>query len=384
MQGRRVRLFFSVGEASADIHTANVCRALKQHDPDMELVGFGGDHCRREGMEILYPLPDLALIGFVEVIKHLPQVYHVKQLALQSWTRNRPDAIVMVDYPGFNLRMAKIAHQMGIPVLYFIAPQVWAWHEERVEQMREHLQHLFVIFPFEEAFFSTRGIQTTFVGHPLLERLPDPTPLPDDLPALLEAPRIGLLPGSRRNEIRNLLPVMLTAAARLRETRPSATFVLPLSSALPDDALGGFDVPSWVEVVRDPDYTHRRNMTLAWTKSGTSTVENALLQIPMAVLYRSSWLNAWLARRYVRVPYIGMVNLIAQKGICPEFIQEQFQPEPLLRFTEELLSSPERYKDMKNDLRIVRERLGRETASTRTAGAILDVLNTHSPRQVSD
>lgn len=366
-----MRLFVSVGEASADRHAALLIRALRERIGDLEVFGFGGEHLKREGMEILYPLPSLALIGFVEVIKHLPQIREVRSVALKAWQARQPDAILLVDYPGFHLRLARKAHEWGLPVYYYIAPQAWAWKEGRVQLMRKVLEHLYVIFPFEEDFFGRRGVPTTFVGHPLLERLPDPAPMPSPLEAALKNPAIGLLPGSRKNELRNLLPAMVKAAIELRKVRPQARFLLFQAETLSDDFLAKFDLPGFIEVVKDPDYAQRRELTLAWTKSGTGTVENALLEIPMAVVYRSGMINAFLARRFVRVPYIGMVNLIAQKGICPEFIQEQYQPQMLARFADELLASTERYAEMKADLARVRAKLGTLPASQYAADQLI-------------
>lgn len=327
------------------------------------------------GVDILYPLPELALIGFIEVIKHLPTVFHLKKQAILNWESNRPDAVILVDFPGFNFRLAREAHRRNIPVLYYIAPQAWAWKEKRVETMREIVERLFVIFPFEEPFFQNRGVDTTYVGHPLIERIAPPVNDPELNRVALNEPVIGLLPGSRKNELRHILPTLLKAAERFRVQRPEARFLLPLADSLPESILDKFEIPAWIEVCRDSGYTRRREITFAWTASGTATVENALLEIPMAVVFRTNPVNMFIGRRLVRIPYIGMVNLIAQKGICPEFIQEQCQPITLARYADEFLASPRRYEEMKQDLRAVRERMGQEPASIRTAQAIIQFLD---------
>ncbi|HOJ59456.1 MAG TPA: lipid-A-disaccharide synthase [bacterium] len=370
-------LFISAGEESADLHSSRLCAELHQMLPGIHLFGFGGEKMKAAGVEILYPLPRLALIGFVEVIKHLPQVFQIRRQAIQSWKERRPDAVLLVDFPGFHLRLAKDARRLGIPVLYFIAPQVWAWRENRAETMRQVIDHLYVIFPFEEPFFQKHKIPTTYVGHPLIERIPPPEPsgmIPADV---LRNPRIGLLPGSRRNELRHILPTLLRAAVRLRERRPECRFFLPLADTLDESILQAFRLPSWIEVHRDPQYQLRRTLTFAWTASGTATVENALLGLPMAVVYRTGRMNMFIGRRLVRVPYIGMVNLIAQKGICAEFVQEQCQPEALARHADELLSSPARYEEMKQDLARVRQKMGPTPASLRAAQAIQEFLVNH-------
>lgn len=364
------RLFISVGEASADRYAASLIRAFRQIEPDAKWTGFGGIAMQGENVEILYPLPDLALIGFVEVIKHLPQIFHVKSLALRSWDENPPDAVILIDYPGFHLRLAAEANKRGIPVLYYIAPQAWAWREQRVETMRRIVDRLLVIFPFEERFFQTRGLDAHYVGHPLLEHIPDT----DAVRAPLERPEIGLLPGSRKNELKRLLPVLIEAAKRLKERITEARFFMPLADTLPDSFMREFQLPDWIEWGRDAGYQRRRRLTFAWTASGTATVENALLGLPMAVVYRSGSVNAMLARRLIRVPYIGMVNLIARKGICPEFIQEQCHPEQLARNAAELLGDPARYQEMIDDLKTLRQKLGALNASDEAARHLSELI----------
>jgi lipid-A-disaccharide synthase len=374
MTRKKINIFISVGEESADLHASLLCHELHKIDPDIQFYGFGGEKMRSNRVEILYPLPDLALIGFIEVIKHLPQIYRLKKMALKTWKERRPDAIIFVDYPGFNLRLAKEAHKMGIPVLYYIAPQAWAWKEKRVELMREIIDHLYVIIPFEEAFFKHRGVKAAYTGNPLIERISPSNIATHETRAPLDKPVIGLLPGSRRNELRYILPTLLQAAAELRNKRPDTRFVFPLADALPESFLTEFDIPDWIETCRDADYTKRKQMTYAWTASGTATVENALLGIPMAVVYRTGRMNMFIGRRLVRIPYIGMVNLIAEKGICPEFVQEQFQPHTLVRHAEELLNNPKRYQEMIDDLFAVRRKIGEQPASKRTAEAIYEFL----------
>ncbi|MBN2328896.1 MAG: lipid-A-disaccharide synthase [Candidatus Omnitrophica bacterium] len=369
-------IFISVGEESADLHASRLCAELKNLHPSMTLYGFGGQKMSGAGVEILYPLPELALIGFIEVAKHLPQIYKIKSLAVKTWKERRPDAVLLVDYPGFHLRLAQEARRMGIPVLYYIAPQAWAWREKRVEVMRKIIDHLFVIFPFEESFFNKRGVKTTYTGHPLIDRIPPFESNPTTRASLSE-PLIGLMPGSRRNELRHILPTLLQAASLLKERRPGCRFILPLADALPESILQAYRIPEWVEICRDINYQKRREITFAWTASGTATVENALLGVPMVVVYRTNRLNMFIGRRLVRIPYIGMVNLIAEKGICPEFIQEQCQPDALARCADELLDNPNRYQEMIDDLACVRRKIGAQPASRRAAEAISQFLTVH-------
>lgn len=373
------KIFISVGEESADLHASRLCHELKSLTPDLQLFGFGGEKMRSAGVEILYPLPELALIGFVEVIKHLPQIYKIKSLALRAWKERKPDAIILVDYPGFHLRLAKEAHALGIPVLYYIAPQAWAWREQRVEAMRQVIDRLYAIIPFEETFFNKRGVKTLYTGHPLIERIPATEVGAPAQRAPSSAPVIGLLPGSRRNELKFMLPTLLKSAAILREWRPNCRFILPLADTLPESFLVQFSVPEWVEICRDPRYQKRKEMTFAWTASGTATVENALVGLPMAVVFRTNRLNIFIGRRLVRIPYIGMVNLIAEKGICPEFIQEQCQPLALARYADELLDNPKRYREMIDDLAKTREKISEQPASRRAAESMTRFLFHQEP-----
>lgn len=369
-----LKIFISVGEESADLHASRLCQELIDRLPSVQLFGFGGEKMRNAGVEILYPLPKLALIGFVEVIKHLPQIYRIKSLAIQTWKDRKPDAVILVDYPGFHLHLAREAHRMGIPVLYYIAPQAWAWREKRVQTMREIIDRLYAIIPFEESFFNKRGVKTVYIGHPLIERIPPSSEVSDVTRSPLQKPLIGLLPGSRKSELRHILPTLRNAAILLHEWRPGCRFLLPLADTLPESLLREFTLPDWIEVCRDSEYRRRREMTFAWTASGTATVENALLGLPMAVVYRTHRLNMFIGRRLVRIPYIGMVNLIAEKGICPEFVQEQCQPSVLARYADELLDNPRRYREMIDDLAIVRAKIGEQPASRRAAEAIVDYL----------
>ncbi len=375
MNPHHKKLFISVGEESADLHASHLCAELKRQDPSLEIFGFGGEKMREAGVEILYPLPQLAILGFVGVIRHIPKILKIQNLALRTWKERQPEAILLVDYPGFHLRLAKKAHAENVPVLYYIAPQAWAWKENRLLSMRETLQKLLVIFPFEEKFFQKRGINTVYVGHPLIERIPVPPSDVNTYELNTRPPRIGILPGSRKNEVSHLLPTMIKAAHRFREKVPQATFHLVLADTLPKSILEPYQVPDFIEIIRDKNYEKRKTLDFAWTASGTATVENALLGIPMAVVFRGHALNIMIGRRLVRIPYIGMVNLIAQKGICPEFIQEQCQPETLVRCAEEILSSPERYLEMKHDLLLARKKIGTQPASLGAANEILQFLN---------
>ncbi len=363
------RIFVSAGEASGDLHTANLIREL-QKAGNYELEGFGGERMANVGVRIHYDLPKMALIGFVEVAKHLPTVFKLLRFVRRHWSKNRPDAVLLTDFPGLHLRMAKIAAEMGIPVIYYISPQLWAWHESRVEQIRNLIRRMIVILPFEVEFYARHEIEVFYAGHPLLDHVPPKCEKQLDTSNV----RIGLLPGSRPGEIKKILPVMRDAAVQLHNRYPDYEFILPLAATLDMQILERFALPSWIQVIRDEDYSARQNLNLAWTASGTATIENAILDIPMAILYRSNALNIFLARRLIRIPYIGLANLIAGQGVCPEFLQEQCRVDALLGWTEEFLLSPERQQSMREGLARIRDRLGQPGASQRAANEVHRLL----------
>ncbi|HOE12579.1 MAG TPA: lipid-A-disaccharide synthase [bacterium] len=367
-----MRIFLSAGEQSGDLHGAAVAREILRLQPETELLGLGGIRMESAGVRILYPLPRHAIIGFVGVFRHLPEIWNVWSLVRRSWQTERPDVVVLIDYPGFHLRLIKLAHRMGIPVVYYIAPQMWAWAEYRVAVLRECVRKLLVILPFEEGFFQKHKVDCVFVGHPLMDILQRIKPKAFHS-GTVENPTIGLLPGSRRGELKHILPTMLEAAQRIRDSYSGASFALPLAETLNESDLQPFSLPPWVEVTRDPAYRRRTQMDFAWTTSGTATLENAILGVPMAVLYRTHWVNAILARRLIRTHHIGLVNLVAGEKICPEFLQERLQAESLASWTLDFFTDENRRRIMHEELLRARELLGSTGASERAAAEILNL-----------
>ncbi len=372
-----MRIFLSAGEQSGDLHGAAVARELLRLAPETELAGLGGGRMESAGVEILYPLPRLALIGFIEVAKHLPSILRVRRLVRKSWEKKPPDLIVLIDFPGFHLRLAALAKSMGIPVVYYIAPQMWAWGEDRAKVLRERVTRLLTILPFEERFFRRHHLDSIFVGHPLMDALGG-IEQKAYKPIRPDKATIGLLPGSRGGELNHILPAMVEAARQLHEQHSELSFILPLAETLDESVLGGFSIPSWMEIVRDPEYKHRLRMDFAWTSSGTATVENAILGVPMIIVYKTGRLNAMIARRLVRVPYIGLANLIAGHGVFPELIQEQVCAPALVSWTLDFLEDDERQRIMYDGLRRIRGKLGPPGASNRAAQEILTVAECRS------
>lgn len=346
------KLMIVAGEESGDQHAARLVRALRKARPGVELWGVGGTAMRREGVRILVDSREMAVLGLWEVLTRIGFFLRVFRRMKEELRMHRPDALLLVDYPGFNLRLARAAHEMKIPVFYYIGPQVWAWNRGRIPKMARILDLLMVIFPFETAVFEGTGLRTVFVGHPLVEsvrRTMVAAPTGVDWPGGDGACRIAILPGSRRMEIRRILPAQLAAALELRRRRADAVFAIAASSdetaamirrqidALPEGDRGAFRVAAGK--MRDVCRTARAAMVC----SGTATVETALLGCPMIVVYRAAWPTYWIGRMVVRVKWLGMVNLIADRTLCPEFIQHDARPAAMADALEPLLDDgPER------------------------------------------
>lgn len=376
-------ILISAGEASGDLHAARLAAALRERR-GAQLFGLGGERMREAGVELLAESREVSVVGISEVVSRLPRVWSVYRQLVAEARRRRPPLAILVDFPDFNLRLARQLHALGIRLVYFISPQVWAWRRERVRQIRQFFEHVICIFPFEEDFYRSQGVAATFVGHPLAEDLrPRLTREAFCEKFGLDAgkPIVALLPGSRLSELRHHLAAMLAGCATLGERR-AAQFVLPLAPGLDAArvaelvlARGGSEV-----VQREPGrfaflcrYARgqacRVEALSGWTwealaaadaavvASGTATVEAALLETPMVVVYRLSALTAALARRMVKLPHFAMPNLIAGRAIVPELFQEQFTPEAVAAELERLLGSAEARERMRRDLREVRERL---------------------------
>jgi lipid-A-disaccharide synthase len=370
-----------VGEASGDLHGAHLVRALKAQLPDSEICGVGGNHLQTEGVTLLSNSDALAVVGVYEVIKKLHTVFRVYKKLSRYLREHRPDLLILVDYPEFNLRLARVAHRLKIPIAYYISPQVWAWRSSRVRLIRRLITKMIVIFPFERAFYRKHNVDVDWVGHPLVERV---------IPSLTKEefcqnhaldpskPLIGLLPGSRESEVERLLPVMLDATQRILQQEPSVQFVLPLASSLEQSTLFEDTLPSYVHLIHHQTYNSINAADLIVTASGTVTVETAILETPMIITYIVSPLTYWLGKLFINVPYIGMVNLIAGKPVAPELIQTMVTGEAISREVLTLLHDSNKLIRTKQELRQVHKKLGEPGAPDRAAAAIVSILNSYS------
>ncbi|HUP49029.1 MAG TPA: lipid-A-disaccharide synthase [Thermoanaerobaculia bacterium] len=365
-----MKLAVVAGEASGDLHAASVLREVKKLAPGLEVFGIGGDLLRREGVELLHHARELGFVGLFSVIRHIGMFRRVFRELVKRIEQERPDAVLLVDYPGFNLRMAKRCRELGLTVIYFISPQVWAWRRRRVHGIARWVDHMIVILPFEEAFYRQHGVRVTYVGHPLIDQIAGVV-RPERRDGVL---RVALLPGSRRREVDDVLPAMLEAVAILRRERALEPYIVQAPTIDHEQlqrlvAASGLDVPILPrdrgEAVAAAD--------IALSSSGTATLEAAVLGTPVVVMYRLGRLTYRIARRLVRLPYFSLVNIVAGRNVVPELMQNEVTGPNIAAAVREMVA-PERYAQARADMLEVRRILGDSGASRRAAEAIMATL----------
>jgi len=373
------RILIVAGEASGDLHAASVVHELLRRAPHLTVEGIGGDKMRQAGVLLHVYAPDLAVVGFVEVASKLPALWRAYRRMIRLLRERRPDLLILVDFPDFNLLVARRAYRLGIPVLYFIGPQVWAWRSGRIRSIARYVRRLLLIFPFEEEFYRQRGFETLYVGHPLVDRL-SPSPLTDEARRRLDleptATVLGLLPGSRIGELTRHLPLLLRATRRLMMDRPDLRVIIAAAEGLPLDLIGSYlkQEALSAKVVQGRTHEVMAASDLILVASGTATLEAAIIGTPMVIVYRLALVSWLVARLLIKVPHIGMVNLVAGKRVVPELVQFEATPERVADEARALLESPERRRRMQEQLNEVRDRLGPPGAAGRTADAILELL----------
>jgi lipid-A-disaccharide synthase len=368
------------GEASGDLHGGNLVRAMRQIDPELSFYGVGGKRMQAAGVELLADAADMAVVGLTEVAFKLGMILQVMRRLKASLLHEKPDLVILIDYPDFNLPVARAARKRGIKVLYYISPQVWAWRKGRIETIRKTVDRMVVILPFEEEFYRNAGVDVTFVGHPLLDEVRKKYSRAEALKRFGlrdEAVTIALLPGSRRSEVAALLPEMLRACRILMEKISPLQFILPIAGTLDPafvrDILGQF--PVRVSLIRDEIYDVIGISDAAMVASGTATLETALLETPMVVVYKVSGVSYAIGRRFIRVDYISLVNLIAGCAVVPELIQAEANPERIAAEVKNIVTRHGKAKEMKASLALIRGKLGTPGASQRTARIACDMLS---------
>ncbi|MEA3368734.1 MAG: lipid-A-disaccharide synthase [Candidatus Ratteibacteria bacterium] len=368
------------GEPSGDLHGANLAQELWKLDPALTLRGLGGEKMLLSGVKLYFNIVELAGIGISEVFKNIARLRQVFKELVAIIEKAKPKAIVLIDFPEFNLRLAKEMHRLKIPIIYYISPQVWAWRRGRVKTISRYVKKMLVIFPFEEEFYRRLGISVEFVGHPLLDMaMPQKgkSMLKDVLQIEEDKVVIGLLPGSRESEVKKHLPVMLGTAKIIGRQIPRVQFVLPINSSLSEKfftSMMNLNERVLVRLLPGQSSEVMGAADLVLVASGTATLEAARHSCPMVIIYKISFLTWLFVRPLIRVPYVGLVNLIAGKKIVPEYLQFQANPGRIARECLNLLKNDEKREEMVDNLRLVRHNLGEPGASEQAARAVLNII----------
>jgi lipid-A-disaccharide synthase len=365
-------VMLSAGEASGDRHAASLFAELKKLVPGVQGIGMGGAAMREAGVELCFDSSGIGVIGLAEIARHYGEIRDALNLMKRVARERKPDLLVCVDYKEFNFRLAKAAKVCGIKVLFYVSPQVWAWRPGRVKSYGRIIDHMAVIFPFEAPFYEAYRVPVTYVGHPLAGKVR--TTLDRDAAREKsglsgDAPVIGLLPGSRANEIKRMLPVILDAAGRLAAEFQGARFLLCQASSVADETLRaglagrGLDV----QIIKGQDYDVLQCCDAVITVSGTATLEVALVGVPMVIVYKLTSLSYWLGRMLINIPFIGLPNILAGKSIVREFIQHEASPENVAAEIGKILREPDYAASIREELRAVREKIGERDGSAELA-----------------
>lgn len=373
------KVFIIACEASADHHGAELVKALRAKNPSLEFLGLGGEEMRLAGVKILDDLTKISALGFGDVIRKYPLYKKIFERTVSAIKTEKPDILVPIDSPAFNLRLAKRVSKL-VPIYYYISPQLWAWGRRRVAVVKKHIKKMLVILPFEKDFYKDHDISASYVGHPLIsqfENLPDKALLRNELSVKDEESLVGLFSGSREKEVKRILPVMLETAKRIKAAKPNARFIMTCASNVPfhtyEKILDESDLKilqssfSFRETVRACDF--------ALVASGTATLETALLETPYFLLYKTGWSTYVLGRLLVKVAYLGIVNLLLKRSVVPEFIQHHAKGEDIAKLALDYLDQPSQLEEMKKSFRELKTIFGSRDASVEAAKEILEAIS---------
>ena len=373
------RIIIVCGEPSGDLNASLLADSLKKLSHEIKISGVGGELLRKTGAEIYCDIKELAVMGLFNVLRKLPKFFALKKLILEKMAREKPDAIVLVDFSGFNLRLAKTINKK-IPVIFYVSPQVWASRPGRVKTIKKYISKMLVIFKFEEEFYKKHGIDAEFVGHPLLDIVKPTQEKANFLKAcgLYEGKTtIALLPGSRTGEIKNILPLMAKSAELISEKMPNSQFVIARAPSVElniyKEIVDGFKID--IIIIEGRTYDCLNIADFAFVCSGTATLETAIMQKPFVIVYKMNLLNYLLYRPQVKLPYIGMVNIVAGKKIIPEFIQFGAKPEKIAEAALGIFSDETKLSQIKKGLSEISSRLGPSNAAESAAKIILNIIS---------
>lgn len=380
------KIMIVTGEASGDLHGANLLRSLQAKIPDLEVCGMGGHELASLGMEILFDAAKVSVVGIFEVFFHLQDIFRAQKILRRRMVTDRPDLLILIDLPDFNFLLVKKAKALGIPVFYYIPPQMWAWRKGRIKTLKNHVDKIGVILPIDEDFFGRHGVNAEYVGHPLLDTV-RVTVTRQDFYAQhgieTEAKCIGLLPGSRKREVSSLLPVFLAAALNLQNrSKDKPVFLLPQASTITRQDLEEAGLPLFqqeldIRIIKDDKYNMMAACDAVVAASGTVTLELAILEVPMVVCYKLSPLTYRLAKILVKLDYFSLPNLIAGYEAVPEFLQAEVTADNIAGELSALLTTPAKLTKMKKSLREVKDKLGAAGASEKAAAVACQLLREH-------
>jgi len=372
-------LLIITGEDSGDLYGGNLAREIKKLSPDINISGVGGKQMRSAGVDIFCDVSEISVVGFWEVIEKLGLIRRLYKQIIEKFDSGNVKGVVLIDYPGFNLKIAKAAKERGIPVFYYISPQVWAWRKSRVKTIKKYVDKMMVILPFEKEFYQREGVDVEFVGHPLLEVIDVSFNKKEIYKEFGIDDRqiiIGILPGSRKKEIAYMLPEILKASSLIKGKYPSVQFLLPLSQSIEEDYLKNFITSdySYIKIVKGKNYDVMKVSDLLITKSGTSTLEAAIIGTPMIIVYKTSITSYYLAKALVNVTYAGLPNLLAGKEAAPELLQHKMNAKNIAEKTIYFLEKKDGLEQMREEFKNIKYSLGEQGASKRTASIIINHL----------
>lgn len=377
------KLLIVAGEASGDLHGSSLIKSILDIDHSIRLYGIGGSRMQSLGFNAVFDSKDLSVVGIVEVLAKLPAIKKAFDRLKNILDNDRPDAVVLIDYPDFNLRFAKEVKKRNIPIVYYISPQVWAWRKGRVKKIVRLVDKMLVIFPFEVSIYKDAGLDVEYVGHPLVDEVKcslSKKEARERLEIEYDKKVIAIAPGSRMSEISRIMPEILGAAKILKREIPDIEFILPLANTLARDWIESFfkDIP--VKIFENKMYEVMRASDIAIVASGTATLETALLETPMVVVYKVSPITYWIGRMLVHVDNISLANIVAGRRVVPELIQNDARPNKIADEVLNILKNTDIYNNMTAGLKTVREKLGKGGASKNAAEAILKTLNDKGSR----
>lgn len=370
------KILIVAGEASGDLLGAHLAKAILALEPNTILIGMGGPQMQSAGVDIIIDADKLAVVGVWEILKHLGDIRSAMHTLKQLFKTDPPDLVIFIDYPGFNLRMAKQAKRAGIKVLYYVSPQIWAWRYGRIKKIKKYVDRMAVLFAFEEKLYQKEDMPVSFVGHPLVD-IAIPTLTPNEVAIQLQLdtqkPIIALFPGSRHSEITRLMPVIVSAVELIRAQLPAAQFVLPLASSLSREDLRDYLIPE-IQVVENNTYNLLPLCTAAICASGTATLEIALQQIPLLIIYKVAPLSFWLGKNLIKTPFIGLCNIVAEEKVALELIQHDANATIIAEQILRLVTEPDHREKTSDKLAQVKLKLGGGSGSEKVARVALNML----------